>query len=56
MGNDANIDRALSEFLINQQHRLAARTLRTYTDVVGLLRDCLNGYGYQSLDPDERRC
>ena len=55
MGNDVNIDRALSEFLIDQQHRLAARTLRTYTDVVGLLRDCLNGYGYQSLDPDERR-
>ena len=49
-----SIDAALTEFLVDQQHRLAARTLRTYADVVGLLRDCLNGYGYQSLDPDER--
>jgi hypothetical protein len=52
--NDVSIDRALGEFLAEQQQRLAARTLRTYTDVVGLLRNCLNGYGYQSLDPGER--
>ena len=52
--NEASIDRVLTEFLADQQDRLAARTLRNYADVVGLLRDCLNGYGYESLDPVER--
>jgi hypothetical protein len=52
--NEASIDLVLTEFLADQQDRLAARTLRNYADVVGLLRDCLNGYGYESLDPVER--
>ena len=49
------IDEALVEFLVEQEERLAARTFRNYADVIHLLRDCLNGYGYQSLDADERR-
>jgi len=37
------------------RRRLASRTFRNYADVIHLLRDCLNGYGHQSLDADERR-
>jgi hypothetical protein len=49
------IDEALDEFLVEQEKRLAPRTFRNCADVIHLLRDCLNGYGYQSLDADERR-
>lgn len=49
------IDAVLSVFLADQEARLATRTLRNYLDVIGLFRDCLNGYGHQSLDPAERR-
>jgi hypothetical protein len=49
-----NIDAVLDEFLADQERRLAPRTFRNYADVVYLLRDCLNGYGHQSLDPAER--
>ena len=49
------IDEALAEFLVEQEKRLAPRTFRNYADVIHLLRDCLNGYGHQSLDADERR-
>jgi len=57
MGDEAaspNIDAVLDEFLAAQEKRLAPRTFRNYADVVYLLRDCLNGYGHQSLDPAER--
>lgn len=49
-----NIDAVLGEFLAEQEKRLAPRTFRNYADVVHLLRDCLNGYGHQSLDAAER--
>jgi hypothetical protein len=39
------IDEALTRFLDEQHERLASRTFRTYTDVIDLLRDCMNGYG-----------
>ncbi|MCY0923544.1 MULTISPECIES: hypothetical protein [unclassified Streptomyces] len=39
------IDEALSRFLDEQRERLAPRTFRNYDDVIGLLRDCMNGYG-----------
>jgi hypothetical protein len=45
----------LDEALAEQEKRLASRTFRNYADVIHLLRDCLNGYGHQSLDADERR-
>lgn len=48
------IDVLLDAFLADQQQRLAPRTFRNYATVVGLLRDCLNNYGHQSLDPAER--
>lgn len=54
-GRLPTIDDALDEFLVEQEERLAPRTFRNYADVIHLLRDCLNGYGYQSLDADERR-
>lgn len=54
-GRLATIDDALDEFLVEQEERLAPRTFRNYADVIHLLRDCLNGYGYQSLDAEERR-
>ena len=35
---------------------LSPCTMRTYEDVIGLLRDCLNGYGPNTLDePDHKR-
>jgi hypothetical protein len=50
-----SIDEVLSEFLAAQEQRLAARTFANYLSVVDLLRHCLNGYGHQYLDDDERR-
>jgi hypothetical protein len=47
------IDEVLTEFLAEQEKRLAPRTFRNYADVISLLRDCLNGYGQQSLDTAE---
>jgi hypothetical protein len=50
------IDDALEAFLADQRQRLSARTMRSYEDVIGLLRDCLNGYGPNALDePDRKR-
>jgi hypothetical protein len=48
------IDDVLTEFLVAEEQRLAPRTFRNYADVIGLLRNCLNGYGHQSLDAAER--
>jgi hypothetical protein len=39
------IDDVLEAFLADQGERLLARTMRSYEDVIGLLRHCLNGYG-----------
>jgi hypothetical protein len=49
------IDDALPRFLADQRERLSARTFRRYEEVVELLRHCLDGYAYQSLDDGERR-
>ncbi|MDP9441638.1 MAG: hypothetical protein M3P34_05570 [Actinomycetota bacterium] len=51
---ERTIDEVLSEFLAAQEQRLAARTFTNYRVVVELLRACLNGYGHQHLDDDER--
>lgn len=48
------IDEALESFLAEQRKRLSAKTLGTYEDVVQLLRDCLNGYAYDSLTKAEQ--
>ena len=48
-----SIDAVLAEFLAEQQQRLAASTFRRYEGIVGLLRSCLNDYGYQSLSGAE---
>jgi hypothetical protein len=48
------IDDVLTRFLADQEQRLAARTFANYLAVVDLLRHCLNGYGHQYLDDDER--
>jgi hypothetical protein len=49
------IDEVLPQFLAEQRDRLAPRSFRRYEEVVELLRHCLDGYAYQSLDEDERR-
>lgn len=49
------IDDVLTAFLAEQDERLAPRTFRTYAEVIGLLCDCLNGYGPNSLDEEERQ-
>lgn len=53
--SDMTIDEVLTQFLAEQRERLAERTYRRYEDVVELLRDCLDGYAYQSLADEERR-
>lgn len=47
------IDEALSRFLDEQRERLVPRTFRNYADVIGLLRDCMNGYGPDLLSGAE---
>ena len=47
------IEQVFDEFLGDQRRRLRPRTLSTYEDVLGLLRDHLNGYAYQSLSTVE---
>ena len=51
---EPTIDDVLAEFLAVQEQRLAPRTFANYRTVVDLLRHCLNGYGHQYLDEDER--
>lgn len=55
METDTTIDQALDAFTEDQRRRLSDRTMRTYEDVVGLLRDSLNGYAYQWLDKADAR-
>ena len=47
------IEQVFDEFLGDQRRRLRPRTLSKYEDVLGLLRDQLNGYAYQSLSTAE---
>lgn len=47
---DRNIEWVFTEFLKEQQRRLKARTYHQYEEVIGLLRHCLNCYGYHDLD------
>ena len=49
------IDQVLPQFLAEQRERLSSRSSRRYEEVVELLRHCLDGYAYQSLDEEERR-
>jgi hypothetical protein len=49
------IDEALDAFLADQRARLSTRTMRSYEDVVDLLRHCLNGYGPNLLDEPGRK-
>ncbi len=47
------IDQVFDKFLGAQRRRLRPRTLSKYEDVLGLLREYLNGDAYQSLSPAE---
>jgi hypothetical protein len=49
------IDAALDAFLADQRERLSERTMRSYEDVVDLLRDSLNGYGPNGLEKADHR-
>lgn len=49
------IAEVLAQFLVDQRERLAPRTFVQYEHVVELLKQCLDGYAYQSLDePDAK--
>jgi len=48
------IEGALAEFLDSQRGRLSPRSFWRYEEVLGLLRHCLEYYGYESLGGDER--
>jgi hypothetical protein len=52
---NSTIDQVLPEFLGEQRQRLSERTFRRYEEVVELLRHCLDGYAYQSLNDEERK-
>lgn len=45
-----SIEGVFTEFLREQQKRLKTRTYHRYEEVVGLMRHCLNCYGYHDLD------
>jgi len=47
------IEDVFEEFLEEQAKRLKPAGLRKYKDIIDLLRSSLNGYAYQSLDPEE---
>ncbi|MGH9067152.1 MAG: hypothetical protein ACRD0J_06650 [Acidimicrobiales bacterium] len=55
MDQDVTIDQALDGFLEDCARRLSARTMRSYEDVVDLLRHSLNGYGPNELDKADHR-
>lgn len=50
-----NIDALLKAFLTEQESRLSERRFRQYENVVMLLRCCLDNYGYQHLEEEQRR-
>jgi hypothetical protein len=47
------IDEVFEAFLAEQRERLKPKTLKTYSSVIDLLRDHLNGYGHDSLSETE---
>lgn len=55
MRDTVTIEQALEAFVEDQRQRLSARTMRSYDDVVELLRHSLNGYGPNALDRGEHR-
>lgn len=55
MLTEMTIDDALQRFLDEQRKRLSPRTMTNYEYVIELLRDCLNGYAYQSLSGFEKK-
>lgn len=55
MDPDLTIEEALDAFIADQRHRLSARTMRNYDDVVDLLRHSLNGYGPNTLDKTDHK-
>lgn len=55
MEPDISIDQALDAFLEDQRDRLSARTMRTYEEVVELLRHSLNGYAPNALDKRDHK-
>jgi hypothetical protein len=53
--SEITIDDALAGFLATERDRLSPRTFRRYEEVVGLLADCLNGYGHTGLSELDRK-
>jgi len=53
--SNTTIDDVLNQFLADERERLSERTFQRYEEVVNLLRHCLDGYAYSSLDENERR-
>ena len=50
---EPTITEALDAYLADEQRRLKPRTYTRYADVVALLKDSLNSYGPNVVDPDE---
>jgi hypothetical protein len=47
------IKEIFDEFLNEQQARLKPRTYRGYEEAISLFEDCLDGYGHNSLSPED---
>jgi hypothetical protein len=47
------IKEIFDEFLVEQQARLKPRTYRGYEEAISLFEDCLDGYGHNSLSPED---
>ncbi len=47
------IKEVFQEFLNEQQARLKPRTYRGYEEAISLFEDCLDGYGHNSLSPED---
>lgn len=50
---ESNIEQVLLDFLAEQRRRLKPQTLAKYRDIVELLQNHLNGYGYEALSKAE---
>ncbi len=51
---EVTIEQVLDEFLADQQKRLKPKTFKQYEDVVGLFKNSMNSYAYQSLTKAEK--
>jgi len=50
---EPTIEQVFEEFLAEQTKKLKPKTASSYSDVIQLFEDCMNGYAYQGLSKSE---